>query len=37
LEDKDLLDEVNKHILATKKDGTYEKLVVKWFGSSVDN
>jgi ABC-type amino acid transport substrate-binding protein len=37
LEDKDLLDEVNKHILATKKDGTYEKLVIKWFGSSVDN
>jgi ABC-type amino acid transport substrate-binding protein len=37
LEDEDLLAEVNKHILAMKKDGTYEKLVAKWFGSSVDN
>jgi ABC-type amino acid transport substrate-binding protein len=32
-EDKDLLDEINKHLSAMKKDGTYDKLVSKWFGS----
>lgn len=37
LDDQDLLAEINKHLLAMKKDGTYEKFVVKWFGSSVDN
>jgi len=33
-EDKDLLEEINKHLVAMKKDGTYNKLVRKWFGSS---
>jgi polar amino acid transport system substrate-binding protein len=37
LDDQDLLAEVNKHLLAMKKDGTYDELVVKWFGSSADN
>lgn len=32
-DDKDLLDEINKHLLAMKKDGTYDKLIAKWFGS----
>jgi ABC-type amino acid transport substrate-binding protein len=32
-EDKDLLEEINTHLLAMKKDGTYNKLVSKWFGS----
>ena len=31
-EDKDLLKEINTHLLAMKKDGTYNKLVSKWFG-----
>ncbi len=33
LEDKDLLEEINKHLRAMKSDGTYGKLVAKWFGS----
>jgi polar amino acid transport system substrate-binding protein len=37
LDDQDLLAELNKHLVAMKKDGTYDKLVVKWFGSSTDN
>jgi len=37
LDDQDLLAEINKHLVAMKKDGTYDKLVVKWFGSSTDN
>jgi polar amino acid transport system substrate-binding protein len=37
LDDQDLLAEINKHLVAMKKDGTYDKLVVKWFGSSMDN
>ena len=37
LEDTDLLAEINKHIIGMKKDGAYDKLVVKWFGSSTDN
>jgi ABC-type amino acid transport substrate-binding protein len=37
LDDQDLLTEINKHIIEMKKDGTYDKLVVKWFGSSTDN
>ena len=32
-EDKDLLEEINTHLLAMKKDGTYNNLVSKWFGS----
>jgi polar amino acid transport system substrate-binding protein len=32
-EDKDLKDEINKHLLAMKNDGTYDKLVSKWFSS----
>jgi len=32
-EDQDLLSEINKHLLAIKSDGTYGKLVAKWFGS----
>jgi polar amino acid transport system substrate-binding protein len=32
-EDKDLLEEINTNLLAMKKDGTYNKLVSKWFGS----
>jgi ABC-type amino acid transport substrate-binding protein len=32
-EDTDLLAEINKHLLAIKKDGTYDKLTAKWFGS----
>src|SRR5262249_24923867 len=32
-EDKDLLNEINKHLLEMKADGTYEKLVAKWFAS----
>jgi ABC-type amino acid transport substrate-binding protein len=34
LEDVDLLAEINKHLTAMKKDGTYDKIVAKWFGSS---
>jgi ABC-type amino acid transport substrate-binding protein len=37
LEDTDLLAEINKHITDMKKDGAYDKLVVKWFGASTDN
>jgi ABC-type amino acid transport substrate-binding protein len=37
LDDQDLLAEINKHLVAMKSDGTYDKLVVKWFGSSSDN
>ena len=37
LDDQDLLAELNKHLVAMKQDGTYDKLVVKWFGSSADN
>jgi ABC-type amino acid transport substrate-binding protein len=37
LDDEDLLAEINKHLVAMKKDGTYDKLVVRWFGSSTDN
>lgn len=33
LQDKDLLAEINKQLDAMKKDGTYEKLAAKWFGS----
>jgi polar amino acid transport system substrate-binding protein len=32
-EDKDLLEEINTHLLVMKKDGTYNNLVSKWFGS----
>ncbi len=32
-EDKDLLNEINKHLSGMKQDGTYDKLVRKWFGS----
>jgi ABC-type amino acid transport substrate-binding protein len=32
-EDKDLLNEINKHLLEMKADGTYQKLVAKWFAS----
>ena len=32
-EDKDLLDEINKHLSSMRKDGTYNTLVSKWFGS----
>jgi ABC-type amino acid transport substrate-binding protein len=32
-DDKGLLDEINKHLLEMKRDGTYEKLVAKWFAS----
>jgi ABC-type amino acid transport substrate-binding protein len=32
-EDKDLLDEINKHLSSMRKDGTYDTLVRKWFGS----
>ena len=32
-EDKDLLNEINKHLSDMKADGTYEKLVNKWFAS----
>ena len=32
-QDKDLLDEINKHLSSMRKDGTYDKLVSKWFGS----
>jgi ABC-type amino acid transport substrate-binding protein len=32
-EDKDLLQEINKHLTAMKRDGTYDTLVKKWFGS----
>jgi ABC-type amino acid transport substrate-binding protein len=31
--DKDLLSEINKHLLEMKADGTYQKLVAKWFAS----
>jgi ABC-type amino acid transport substrate-binding protein len=31
-EDKDLLNEINKHLSGMKQDGTYDKLVRKWFG-----
>jgi ABC-type amino acid transport substrate-binding protein len=31
-EDKDLLEEINKHLSSMKRDGTYDKLVSKWFG-----
>ena len=31
-EDADLLAEINKHLIAMKSDGTYDKLVAKWFG-----
>ncbi|HEY6992626.1 MAG TPA: transporter substrate-binding domain-containing protein [Xanthobacteraceae bacterium] len=37
LDDQDLLAEINKHLVAMKKDGTYDKMVAKWFGSSTDN
>jgi len=37
LDDQDLLAEINKHLAAMKQDGTYDKLAVKWFGSSNDN
>jgi ABC-type amino acid transport substrate-binding protein len=33
LEDKDLMAEINQHLMAMKTDGTYDKLIVKWFGS----
>jgi polar amino acid transport system substrate-binding protein len=32
-EDKDLLAEINKQLSSIKGDGTYDKLVSKWFGS----
>jgi ABC-type amino acid transport substrate-binding protein len=32
LEDTDLMAEINKQFLAMKQDGTYDKLVAKWFG-----
>jgi ABC-type amino acid transport substrate-binding protein len=32
-DDKDLMNEINKHLLEMKRDGTYDKLVAKWFGS----
>ena len=32
-EDKDLMAEINQHLLAMKNDGTYDKLIAKWFGS----
>jgi polar amino acid transport system substrate-binding protein len=31
-EDKDILAEINKQLSAIKQDGTYDKLVSKWFG-----
>jgi polar amino acid transport system substrate-binding protein len=31
--DKELMDEINRHMIAMKKDGTMEKLITKWFGS----
>lgn len=31
--DQDLMDEINKHMIALKKDGTLDRLVAKWFGS----
>jgi ABC-type amino acid transport substrate-binding protein len=37
LDDQDLLAEINRHLVAMKKDGAYDRLVVKWFGSSTDN
>lgn len=33
LEDTDLLTEINKQLIAVKKDGTYDQLVKKWFGN----
>jgi polar amino acid transport system substrate-binding protein len=36
LEDKDLLAEINKHLVAMKNDGTYQKLVTKWFGDTAE-
>jgi ABC-type amino acid transport substrate-binding protein len=32
-EDKDLMAEINQHLLAMKKDGTYDKLIAEWFGA----
>jgi ABC-type amino acid transport substrate-binding protein len=32
-EDKDLMAEINQHLVAIKRDGTYEKLIANWFGS----
>jgi ABC-type amino acid transport substrate-binding protein len=32
LQDKDLLAEINKQLSAMKNDGTYKKVVAKWFG-----
>jgi polar amino acid transport system substrate-binding protein len=33
LTDKDLMAEINQHLVAMKKDGTFDKLVTKWFSS----
>jgi ABC-type amino acid transport substrate-binding protein len=33
LEDKDLMAEINRHLIAMKADSTYEKLIATWFGS----
>ncbi len=32
-EDKDLMAEINQHLRAMKSDGTFDKLIAKWFGS----
>jgi polar amino acid transport system substrate-binding protein len=32
--DQSLMDEINKALVAIKADGTYDKLVAKWFGAS---
>jgi polar amino acid transport system substrate-binding protein len=32
LEDKDLMAVINQHLVAMKKDGTYDKVIAHWFG-----
>ncbi len=34
MDDKALMEEINKHLRAMKTDGSYDKLVVKWFGAA---
>jgi ABC-type amino acid transport substrate-binding protein len=36
-EDKDLMADINQHLAAMKKDGTYEQLIANWFGPPTES